>query len=364
MLVSDFDFELPKELIAQHPAANRDASRLMVLHRRENRIEHRTFRALLDYLRPGDVLVLNNSKVIPARLHVVNPRTSGASEILLLEENSPNDWWALIRPAKRARIGTELMLVDLRGERTDVSVTVIDTNAEGHRRLRFQRVPGILPGSDFNIANEMESLGELPLPPYIKRDHLSPEDTTRYQTIYAQERGSVAAPTAGLHFTEHLLTEMRARGVHLCYVTLHVGLGTFLPVKADRVEEHVMHYERFHVTQETADTINNAKNEHRRVIAVGTTSTRVLEAIAREHDGRIAPGTGRTNIFIHPPQTFRIVDALVTNFHLPRSTLLMLVSAFTSPGESIGRERIVAAYAEAVRERYRFFSYGDAMLIL
>jgi S-adenosylmethionine:tRNA ribosyltransferase-isomerase len=358
VLTSEFDYELAEELIAQQPSANRDASRLLVLHRGDGRIEHRQFRDLVDYLRAGDVLVLNNSKVIPARMHAVNPKTGGAFEILLLEENSANDWWAMMRPAKRARVGAELALVNTRGERTDITATVLDTNPEGHRRLRFSSV-----NEKFELLNELDALGELPLPPYIKREQLTPEDHTRYQTVYAAQHGSVAAPTAGLHFTEQLLNQICARGVHVCHVTLHVGLGTFAPVKADRVEEHTMHYERFRVSDEVAATVNSAKRERRRVIAVGTTSVRVLESVARDNNGELVVGTGRTNIFIYPPYQFRLVDALVTNFHLPRSTLLMLVSAFAAPGEMSGRDTMLNTYREAVREHYRFFSYGDAMLI-
>lgn len=353
---NDFDFNLPDELIAQTPAALRDASRLLVLHRDSNQLEHKNFRDLLDYLLAGDVLVLNNSRVIPARLRATNPKTSGAFEILLLEENSSNDWWAMMRPAKRARVGTELALIDLRGERSAISMTVIETNEEGHRRLKFSGAK--------NISEVLDQFGEVPLPPYIKRDERNDEDRERYQTVYARDKGSVAAPTAGLHFTENFLERIRARGVDVCYVTLHVGLGTFAPVKAERVEEHVMHYERFHVTRDVAEKINAAKKEKRRAVAVGTTTVRVLETLAQMHDGEIVSGSGRTSIFIHPPFRFRIVDALVTNFHLPRSTLLMLVSAFAVPGETRGREMILAAYAEAVRQRYRFFSYGDAMLIV
>jgi S-adenosylmethionine:tRNA ribosyltransferase-isomerase len=339
--VADFEFYLPEELIAQHPAPTRDASRLLVLHRESARVEHKKFRD-------------------------VNPITNGAFEILLIEENSRNDWWAMMRPGKRARVGTEIFLTDARGARTEISALVIEVNDEGHRRLRFaQRAASVPLATDFNIINELENLGELPLPPYIKRaPHQQTEsDFTRYQTVFARAHGSVAAPTAGLHFTEELLNEIRARGVEICHITLHVGLGTFAPVKADDVKDHVMHHERFHVTDDVAEKINSAKSSGRRVIAVGTTSVRVLESVAREHDGKIIGGTGRTNIFIHPPYRFRIVDALLTNFHLPRSTLLMLVSAFAAPGESSGRQKILAAYEEAVRERYRFFSYGDAMLI-
>jgi len=357
VLTSDFDFHLPEQLIAQQPVAARDASRLLVLHRDENRLEHRVFPDLLDYLNPGDVLVLNNSRVIPARLRAVNPKTGGALEIFLLEENSPNDWWAMMRPAKRAPIGSHFSLVNLRGERNAISVKVIDTNDEGHRRVNFS--------GEGDISEVLDEFGEVPLPPYIKRQagNSAVEDHERYQTVYAQERGSVAAPTAGLHFTDELLEKVRARGLEICHVTLHVGLGTFAPVKTERVEEHVMHHERFHVTSDVAEKINAAKSAGRRVVAVGTTSVRVLETMARANDGKIVAGTGRTNIFIYPPFRFQIVDVLVTNFHLPRSTLLMLVSAFAAPGETRGREMILAAYAEAVRQHCRFFSYGDAMLI-
>jgi S-adenosylmethionine:tRNA ribosyltransferase-isomerase len=358
VFTADFNFVLPENLIAQHPAPQRDASRLLVLRRNNGETEHRQFLNLLDSLRSGDVLVLNDSRVIPARLRAINPTTGGKFEILLLEENSRNDWWAMMRPAKRALLGSELALGDLQGARSEISATVIGANVEGHRRLKFS--------SECDIAELLDKLGEIPLPPYIKRGagNLSEEDRLRYQTVYAGEQGSVAAPTAGLHFTPELLNEIRARGIHICFVTLHVGLGTFAPVKAERIEDHVMHHERFHVSSKVAEEINQAKAEQRRVIAVGTTSVRVLESIAREHNGRVVAGSARTNIFIYPPFRFRIVDALLTNFHLPRSTLLMLVSAFAAPDETSGRERILAAYAEAVRQRYRFFSYGDAMLIL
>jgi S-adenosylmethionine:tRNA ribosyltransferase-isomerase len=365
VLTSAFYFDLPPDLIAQHPAAARDASRLLVVHRNTDHLEHRAFTDLLTYLRPGDVLVLNDSKVIPARLRGVNSKTGGAFEILLLEENSRNDWWAMMRPGKRARVGTELSLIDLHGERTSISATVLETNAEGHRRVRFEQRANVSP-SNFDILDGLDVMGEIPLPPYIRRDagDSSAEDRARYQTVYANEKGSVAAPTAGLHFTEEVFSRIRELGVDVCHVTLHVGLGTFAPVKAERVEEHAMHFERYRVDKSVAQKINTAKSQGRRIIAVGTTSVRVLETVARENDGAIVSGSGRTNIFIYPPFLFRVVDALVTNFHLPCSTLLMLVSAFAAPGQSNGREKILAAYAEAVRERYRFFSYGDAMLIL
>jgi S-adenosylmethionine:tRNA ribosyltransferase-isomerase len=367
VLASEFDFHLPKELIAQHPCERRDGSRLLVLSREKNRIEHHVFHEVIEFLHTGDLLVLNNSKVIAARLRAINPSTGGAFEILLLEENARNDWWAMMRPGKRARVGSEVMLLDARGERSVISATVIETNAEGHRRLHFQRaasVPLAL-STEFDITDVLDAFGEVPLPPYIKRNagNSSAEDRTRYQTVYAREKGSVAAPTAGLHFTEKLLSAVQARRVEVCSVTLHVGPGTFAPVKADRVEEHIMHSERFHVDATAAQKINAAKADGRRVIAVGTTSVRVLESLARANNGKIIAGAGRTNIFIYPPFQFRIVDALITNFHLPRSTLLMLASAFATPGETSGRETILAAYAEAVREHYRFFSYGDAMLV-
>ena len=370
MQTADFDFHLPSELIAQEPASRRDASRLLVVHRRDARLEHRQFTDLLEYLQPGDVLVLNDSRVFCARLRARNPKTGGAFEILLLEEGAGNDWWAMMRPAKRARVGAELAILDRHGQPAGILANVIETNDEGHRRLQFQSAPGVWPftAEAFNIADALDSLGEMPLPPYIRRGTHNPEresqDQLRYQTVFARDKGSVAAPTAGLHFTSELLANIRESGVEVVYITLHVGLGTFAPVKADRVENHSMHSERFLVPHETAQAINRAKAEKRRVLAVGTTSVRVLESVAREHDGKIVSRSGRTNIFIYPPFPFRIVDGLLTNFHLPRSTLLMLVSAFATPGESRGRELILRAYEEAVKERYRFFSYGDAMLLL
>lgn len=366
MRTADFDFPLPPELIAQQPAAERDQSRLLVLHRQSGRVEHRSFRELQKFLRAGDVLVLNNSRVIRARLRGTNKKTGGGFEILLLEENAMNDWWAMMKPGKRARGGTQIEIRNSSGEVSGVRATVTATNDEGHRRLRFE-------GAE-NILNLLDALGEIPLPPYIARndtDSLA-KDNARYQTVFAQTPGSVAAPTAGLHFTPAMLDALRTLGVQICFVTLHVGLGTFAPVKAESLADHVMHEERFEVSAATAETINTAKTEGRRVVAVGTTSVRVLESAAQPHGTpasgpaqfRVAPGSGRTKIFIHPPANFKIVDALLTNFHLPCSTLLMLVSAFATPGESRGRETVLAAYAEAIRARYRFFSYGDAMLLL
>ncbi|MDB6065478.1 MAG: S-adenosylmethionine:tRNA ribosyltransferase-isomerase [Pedosphaera sp.] len=357
MKTADFDFVLPEELIAQTPAPARDASRLLVLERETGKLAHKNFRDLLEYLRPGDVLVLNNSRVIPARLRGINAKTGGQFEILLLEENGVNDWWVMLRPGKRARVGTEIILCDPQGRSTAVRAMVTGTNEEGHRRLTFS-------GAN-NISEQLDALGEIPLPPYIARANSSElaTDNLRYQTVYAAPLGSVAAPTAGLHFTEALLAEIRARGVRVCFVTLHVGLGTFAPVKAETLAGHTMHEERFELGEETSRLINEAKEAGRRVFAIGTTTVRVLESVAEQHAGRLIPGSGRTRIFIYPPRAFQIVDALLTNFHLPRSTLLMLVSAFATPGETRGRDLVLAAYAEAVRERYRFFSYGDAMLI-
>jgi S-adenosylmethionine:tRNA ribosyltransferase-isomerase len=369
MRTADFDFELSPELIAQEPAPQRDQSRLLVLHRQSGGVQHRRFPDLLEYLHSGDLLVLNNSRVIPARLRGMNAHTGGKFEILLLSENETNDWWAMLRPGKRARVGTQLVLLDVHGQPCPVRATVLDTNDEGDRRLRFAGTP--------NIAELLDGLGEVPLPPYIVRPDAGrmEEDRQRYQTVFAKPAGSVAAPTAGLHFTESLLAEIAVRGVQVCFLTLHVGLGTFAPVKAETIAAHTMHDERYELGEETARVINEAKSAGRRVIAVGTTTVRVLESVAAEvarpsstPGGRspatVIPGIGKTRIFIYPPYDFRIADALLTNFHLPRSTLLMLVSAFAAPRSTRGRELILSTYAAAVRERYRFFSYGDAMLIL
>ncbi len=354
---ADFDFFLPPELIAQTPAPERDASRLLVLERATGKITHRQFRDLLDFFREGDVLVLNDSRVMPARLRGMKPASGGQIEILLLEENSVNDWWVMLRPGKRVRAGTRIQFSDTRGNATDVDAVVLEKNSEGHCRVKFSGVS--------NITETLDSLGETPLPPYITRAPRSHDvaDHERYQTVFARPPGSVAAPTAGLHFTPQLLDEIRARGVRVCFVTLHVGLGTFAQVKTERLDEHVMHEERFFICAETAREVNAAKRAGRRIVAVGTTSVRVLESVAAQNNGALIETSGRTRIFIHPPFRFRIVDALVTNFHLPQSTLLMLVSAFAAPGELRGREMTLAAYAEAMRERYRFFSYGDAMFI-
>jgi S-adenosylmethionine:tRNA ribosyltransferase-isomerase len=357
MRTADFDYELPPELIAQRPAPRRDASRLLVLDRKGGKLRHRRFTDLPSYLRKGDLLVLNNSKVIPARLRGANARSGGRFEILLLSENARNDWWCMLRPGKRARVGTRIVIHGRGNSPTGVVADVNATNAEGHRRLVFTGAS--------NLLDVLERHGEAPLPPYINRGSGGEmaDDFERYQTVYASVPGSVAAPTAGLHFTDAVFEELSARGVGVGYVTLHVGLGTFAPVKAEMISGHIMHEERFELDQATVRQIEAARAGGGRVVAVGTTTVRVLESVAAENGGQLASGTGATRIFIHPPRDFAVVDALVTNFHLPRSTLLMLVSAFATPGGIRGRELVLAAYAEAIRERYRFFSYGDAMLI-
>jgi len=301
------------------------------------------------------VLVLNNSRVIPARLRGNNSITNGKFEILLVEEYAPNDWQAMIRPGKSARIGTQIVL-SKGNKKTPVCATVAEIDPEGYRRLKFSGTK--------NILDELEALGEIPLPPYIQRDGEIAGDKERYQTVFAKSAGSVAAPTAGLHFTEKMLDEIRGRGIKICFVTLHVGPGTFLPVKAENLSGHTMHEEWFELGEETVRAISEAKDSGHRIVAVGTTTVRVLESVAGRNAGKLNVHKGKTNIFIYPPHQFQIVDALLTNFHLPCSTLLMLVSAFASPGGVRGREMILSVYAEAIRERYRFFSYGDAMLIL
>jgi S-adenosylmethionine:tRNA ribosyltransferase-isomerase len=329
MRASEFDYDLPEDLIAQAPAERRDQSRMLVLNRATGKIEHSQFSELPNYVNSGDVMIFNDSKVIPARLRPV----SHVEEMLLVEEVAPNEWWTMLRPAKRAPQGTQIIIND------QITATVVETNPEGHRRVQFSGIG--------NIIDVLPALGQMPLPPYIKR-WADAADASRYQTVFAKHSGSVAAPTAGLHFTPEVIDQIQNRGAGTAFVTLHVGLGTFAPVKSENLEEHTMHEERFVIPRETALTVESAK----RVVAVGTTTVRVLESAGGK------AGEGRTNIFIHPPFQFRVVDVLLTNFHLPRSTLLMLVSAFAS------RELVLAAYAEAVRRRYRFFSYGDAMLIL
>lgn len=344
MNLKDFDYHLPQELIAQYPAEHREDSRLLVLSRSTGAINHTLFKNIADYLVPGDLLVLNNTRVFPARLHGRRADTGGAVEVMLLEEKEPGLWEALVRPGRKAREG--LMLLFGQGELTG---EILERTESGGRLIRFS-----LKGNGF--WREIFRLGEVPLPPYIRRK-AGELDKERYQTVYAQTLGSVAAPTAGLHFTAELLRQLEAAGVELVYVLLHVGLGTFRPVREEVIEEHKMHAEFWRVEPEAAARINQAKAAGRRVIAVGTTSVRVLESAAGE-DGRIGSGEGWTSLFIYPGYRFRVVDGLFTNFHLPCSTLLMLVSAFA------GREKVLNAYQQAVALKYRFFSYGDAMLIL
>lgn len=338
---SDFYFDLPQELIAQDPLADRTASRLLVLHRQTGEVEHHTFREITDYLRPGDCLVLNNTKVIPARLMGVKEDTGAAIEVLLLKRRENDVWETLVKPGKKARPGTKLVFGDgcLRAE-------VLDVVEEGNRLVRFYY--------DGIFEEALDRLGEMPLPPYITHKL---QDKNRYQTVYAKHDGSAAAPTAGLHFTQELLAKIEEMGVRIASVTLHVGLGTFRPVKADNILEHHMHSEHYQITREASDIINRTKKEGGRVICVGTTSCRTVESAADE-SGSVQPGCGDTEIFIYPGYQFKVLDCLITNFHLPESTLVMLVSALA------GREQVLGAYAEAVRERYRFFSFGDAMLVV
>ena len=341
MDVKDFYYELPQELIAQDPLEDRSASRLMVLGRKDGTIRHRIFRDIVEYIQPGDCLVINNTKVIPARLFGTKAETEAGIELLLLKRLEEKKWETLVKPGKKAKIGTKILFGDGRliGE-------VVDIVEEGNRIIQFTY--------DGIFEEILDELGEMPLPPYIT-SHL--EDKQRYQTVYAKYEGSAAAPTAGLHFTPQLLEELKVRGADIAEVTLHVGLGTFRPVKAEKVSDHHMHSEFYQIDQAQADKINRAKAGGHRIIAVGTTSTRTLESVADE-SGYIKAASGWTQIFIYPGYQFRCIDALITNFHLPESTLIMLVSALA------GREQVLHAYEEAVREKYRFFSFGDAMLVL
>jgi S-adenosylmethionine:tRNA ribosyltransferase-isomerase len=358
MNVSDFDFELPESLIAQHPSQQRGGSRLMVVHR-NGATEHAAFADLDRYLVPGDLLVLNNTRVFPARLLGRRVPTGGGVECLLLnpepsnpEPRTPNPdsavWECLVHPGQKLRPGAQVLF-----ERAGVAIEgeVLSMHFQGRRTIRLRTA------HPDGLADAIETVGHIPLPPYIKRqDEASDKD--RYQTVYARDRGSVAAPTAGLHFTAPQLARLAARGVALAEITLHVGYGTFKPVKVEQIEQHVVDPERYVVGPQAAAALTRARREHRRIVAVGTTTVRALESLPIAPDGGVPTGSGETHLFIHPGHQFQLVDAMITNFHLPRSSLLMLVSAFA------GRERVLSAYCEAVQQGYRFYSYGDAMLIL
>ena len=340
MDLRDFNYDLPEELIAQDPLEDRSSSRLMVLHKDTGRIEHKIFRNIIDYLNPGDCLVINDTKVIPARLMGVKEDTGAAIEVLLLKRNADDVWECLVKPGKKARTGARIVFGEglLVGE-------IVDVIEDGNRMIKFH-YEGI-------FEEILDKLGQMPLPPYITHKL---QDKNRYQTVYARNEGSAAAPTAGLHFTKELLDKIKEKGVNVVSITLHVGLGTFRPVKVDKIEEHHMHTESYNISKEAADTINRTRAAGGRVIAVGTTSCRTLESAAAD-DGTIPARSGDTDIFIYPGYKFKAIDCLITNFHLPESTLIMLVSALA------GRDNIMNAYETAVKERYRFFSFGDAMFI-
>ena len=340
MKTSDFYYDLPRDLIAQHPSAQRSASRLLVYNRSLQSVEDRVFSDIIDYLQPSDVLVRNNTRVIPARLFGTREETGGTMEFLLLRQNTPDVWECLCRPAKRAKPGLIYQITP------ELSAEILDdTEADGGKLIRLH-----YSGDFYEI---LDRTGQIPLPPYIT-EHL--DDRERYQTVYARERGSVAAPTAGLHFTDELLGKIREKGITIVDILLHVGLGTFRPVSCENVEEHKMHSEYYEVSPEAADTINRIRSNGGRIICVGTTSVRTLETVT-DDSGVVHPGRGETSIFIKPGYHFKAVDCLITNFHLPESTLLMLVSALSS------REQMLSVYRHAIEERYRFFSFGDAMFI-
>lgn len=341
MNTADFDFHLPEELIAQTPLEKRDSSRLLILDRKTGQMEDKHFDAIIDELNPGDALVMNNTRVLPARLYGQKPETGGHVELLLLKNTQGDQWEVLAKPAKRLKVGSSVQFGDGR-----LSATVIEELDHGGRIVRFE-YEGI-------FLEVLESLGEMPLPPYI---HEKLEDKERYQTVYAKENGSAAAPTAGLHFTEDLLKRIEEKGVHLVYLTLHVGLGTFRPVSVEDINQHEMHSEFYQLTEEAAATLRQVKAAGKRIVAVGTTSIRTLETIGNKFDGDIQADSGWTNIFIYPGYQWKVVDSLSTNFHLPKSTLVMLISAFA------GKEETLQAYDHAIKEGYRFFSFGDAMFI-
>lgn len=337
----DFSYDLPQELIAQEPVKNRDDSRLMILNRNTGSINHKKFYNIIDYLNKGDCLVLNDSKVLPARIYGVKSNTGASVEFLLLHQVKNNLWEVMVRPAKRLKSGVKVIFGD-----GILNATIEEEKEDGIRIVEFS--------CNGNIYDILEKIGNMPLPPYITKKL---QDKSRYQTVYCNEPGSAAAPTAGLHFTEKLLESIREKGVKIAFVTLHVGLGTFKPVKVDNVAEHKMHTEHYIISQQTAEIINNTKSGGGKIVAVGTTSCRTLESAVDKY-GNIHECEGDTDIFIYPGYKFKVIDALVTNFHLPKSTLIMLISAFC------GRENVLNAYKLAVKEKYRFFSFGDAMMII
>src|SRR5690625_598750 len=342
MNIEDFNFELPDELIAQVPLADRTSSRLFVLDRQTKEMKHDQFQSITNYLKKGDCLVLNDTRVLPARLFGIKVDTGAKIEILLLQQKEEDCWEALVKPAKKVPLGTVITFGD--GKLTATCIEVLE---HGGRVFKLA-YHGIL-------YEVLDMLGEMPLPPYIK-EQLADKD--RYQTVYAKEQGSAAAPTAGLHFTEEILAKIKEMGVNIAYITLHVGLGTFRPVSVDTIEDHEMHAEFYQMSKETADILTKTKLNNDRIISVGTTSTRTLETIARDNNGTFVESSGWTDIFIYPPYEYQAIDGLVTNFHLPKSSLIMLVSALA------GRKTVLSAYEEAIREKYRFFSFGDAMLII
>ncbi len=350
MHINDFDYELPEELIAQKPQKDRDKCRLMVLRRSDNSIEHRHFFDILEYLKEGDCLLLNDSKVIPARLYGIKEGTGARVEFLLIKRIEGDTWETMVRPGKRLKPGDSVLFSDEEGKK--LRAEILDYGEDGTRIVKME--------SDGILMERLEEIGSMPLPPYISRPS-NDEDKDDYQTVYCHEEGSVAAPTAGLHFTTELLEKAREKGVKIAFVTLHVGIGTFRPVKCETIEDHHMHFEEYSVSEETAEIVNETVLSGGRVISVGTTSTRTAESAAcfDEKSGKylLKAGSGSTDIFIYPGYEFKIIESLITNFHLPKSTLMMLVSALYD------REHILKAYDEAVREEYRFFSYGDAMFI-
>jgi S-adenosylmethionine:tRNA ribosyltransferase-isomerase len=342
--ITDYDYYLPEELIAQEPIANRDQSRLLVMHKNSDLIEHQQFKDVIKYLKPNDTLVVNETKVIPARILGIRANTGAKIEVLLLKQLPNDQWEVLVKPGKRARVGEKILFNN--GQEFLMEADIIDKTDVGGRILEFKY--------QGNFLEILDRIGAMPLPPYIKKEL---HDKDRYQTVYANVEGSAAAPTAGLHFTPELIQQLKEHGINLVKILLHVGLGTFRPVNVDDIREHDMHSEYYEISQQAADVINKTRQQGGRIIAVGTTSVRTLETVADEH-GMVKAASGNTNIFIYPGYQFKCVEGLVTNFHLPKSTLLMLISALTD------REKILATYKVAVEQKYRFFSFGDAMLII